>query len=147
LPHDPVSFHRGTAGSRGQKKKMEKPRPSPAGPGNPCTRYSAHAKPPWFTRSRWTPNKGGAHHSRAIETAHDDLRKSHMPLAVPRTERGSCLIQAGQAVPVCMPLHNCRGICQRNDHWLGGAVVIGARARRRKSHRPRTAVATSELMR
>ena len=33
IPHDPASFVAGAPpGSAGQKKKMEKPRPSPAGP-------------------------------------------------------------------------------------------------------------------
>jgi hypothetical protein len=52
----PASFVAGAPpGNVGHKKKMERPRPSPAGPQkNPCTRSSAHANCPRFTRSRWT---------------------------------------------------------------------------------------------
>ena len=69
----PVLLTGAPPGSRGEKKEIEKPRPSPAGP-----RKSLYA----VFRARETfgspaqgglENKGGAHHSgRAIETAHDD---------------------------------------------------------------------------
>src|SRR5580692_1990097 len=51
----PASFFTGAPpGSSGQKQEIEKPRPSPAGPRKSLYAYSAHAKPLWFTRSRWT---------------------------------------------------------------------------------------------
>ena len=79
IPHDPASFVAGAPpGSVGQKKKMKKPRPSPAGPQkNPCTHLSAHAN------ILGSPAQGGLKnaklpHGRAIETAHDDTPKTKM---------------------------------------------------------------------
>ena len=47
IPHDPcVLFHRGTAGLQvGRKKKQKAPSVAGGAQKNPCTRYSAHAKP------------------------------------------------------------------------------------------------------
>ena len=56
IPHDPASLVAGAPpGSAGQKRKWKSPVRRRRGPRkNPCTRLSAHAKYPWFTRSRWT---------------------------------------------------------------------------------------------
>ena len=54
IPHDPASFVAGAPpGSAGQKRKWKSPVRRRRGPRkNPCTQLSAHAKYPWFTRSR-----------------------------------------------------------------------------------------------
>ena len=52
----PRPCRRGTAGQRwAKKRKWKSPVRRRRGPRkNPCTQLSAHAKYPWFTRSRWT---------------------------------------------------------------------------------------------
>ena len=56
VPHDPCVLHRGhRQAAVGRKRKWKSPVRRRRGPENPCTRYSAHAKLLWFTRSRWTP--------------------------------------------------------------------------------------------
>lgn len=75
IPHDPASFVAGAPpGSAGQKKKMEKPRPSPAGPQkNPSTQLSAHANILGSPAQGGLKNAKLPHRSgRAIETAHDE---------------------------------------------------------------------------
>jgi hypothetical protein len=51
----PASFFTGAPpGSVGRKQNRKSPVRRRRGPENPCARSSAHAKPLWFTRSRWT---------------------------------------------------------------------------------------------
>jgi hypothetical protein len=56
IPHDPASLSQGhRRAALGKKRKWKSPVRRRRGPRkNPCTRLSAHAKYPWFTRSRWT---------------------------------------------------------------------------------------------
>ncbi len=63
----------------GKKRKWKSPVRRRRGPRkNPCTQLSAHAKYPWFTRSRWTEECKAATSGRAIETAHDEAPEMKM---------------------------------------------------------------------
>ena len=53
---------------------MKKPRPSPAGPKNPCARYFAHAKT-FGSPAQGGFNRYGAHEGRLIDIEHDDHPK------------------------------------------------------------------------
>jgi hypothetical protein len=66
----------------GEKKKMKKPRPSPAGPQkNPCTQLSAHANihgspAQGGLKNAELPHRGG----RVIEDAHDETPENENDL-------------------------------------------------------------------